>query len=366
MASIKKRPNGSWRARYRDADGKEHAKHFPRKIDAQSWLDEVTTAVRTGRYVDPAHDRETLAGYFEDYAPRQLWTMGTYKAMSLAMRDCTFSDVPFGKLRRSHVESWVRSMTDRLAPGTVRTRFNNVHTVVRGAVGDRRLPEDVMDRIKLPSTRAEKSHAPIPTPEDVGRLLNASESDIRAFWGLAAFAGLRLGEAAALRFADIDFLRRELHVRRQVQRAEAGNVEIRAPKYGSTRTVYIPAGLLELLAAHAEGAVHGAEEWLFLGSRGNPPHQNTVGYWWRQSLRDAGLSGFVLHDLRHFYASGLIAAGCDVVTVQRALGHSSPTVTLNTYSHLWPTAEDRTRAAAQGLFESSFGSLADSGRTASA
>jgi hypothetical protein len=45
----------------------------------------------------------------------------------------------------------------------------------------------------------------------------------------------------------------------------------------------------------------------------------------------------------------LIAAGCDPVTVQRALGHANATTTLNTYSHLWPTAEDRTRAAAAGL-----------------
>lgn len=54
-------------------------------------------------------------------------------------------------------------------------------------------------------------------------------------------------------------------------------------------------------------------------------------------------------DLRHFYASGLIAAGCDVVTVQKALGHSKATTTLNTYSHLWPSADDKTRAAAAGL-----------------
>ena len=50
------------------------------------------------------------------------------------------------------------------------------------------------------------------------------------------------------------------------------------------------------------------------------------------------------------FASGLIAAGCDVVTVQHALGHSTPTITLNTYSHLWPQAEDRTRAAAASLW----------------
>ncbi|MHA7125125.1 tyrosine-type recombinase/integrase [Janibacter indicus] len=90
-----------------------------------------------------------------------------------------------------------------------------------------------------------------------------------------------------------------------------------------------------------------------------PPHQNTVGYWWRKTLRDAGLSGIKLHDLRHFYASGLIAAGCDVVTVQRSLGHAKATTTLNTYAHLWPTAEDRTRKAAESIMSASLGNLSE-------
>lgn len=80
-------------------------------------------------------------------------------------------------------------------------------------------------------------------------------------------------------------------------------------------------------------------------------------------MRDAGLTDFALHDLRHFYASGLITAGCDVVTVQRALGHKKATVTLDTYSHIWPTAEDRTRTAAQGLMDATAPALADSVRT---
>jgi integrase len=98
-----------------------------------------------------------------------------------------------------------------------------------------------------------------------------------------------------------------------------------------------------------------AQRWLFRGENGNPPHQDTVGYWWRKTRRDAGHPTIKLHDLRHFYASGLIAAGCDVVTVQRALGHSSATVTLNTYAYLWPTAEDRTRTAAAALLVDMFG-----------
>ncbi|MHC5558293.1 hypothetical protein [Kocuria sp. U4B] len=190
MASIKKRPNGSWRARYRDHEGKEHARRFPRKIDAQHWLDEVTTSVRTGRYVDPGHGRTTLEDYFEGYAARQLWEVGTERAMRLAIRDCTFSSTPFAKLTRGHVEAWVRDMSERLAPGTVRTRFNNVHTVVRGAVEDKRLPEDFMKGVRLPSRGTKESRLRIPSPEQVGGLLAASEDHCRPFWALAAFAGL--------------------------------------------------------------------------------------------------------------------------------------------------------------------------------
>jgi integrase len=67
-----------------------------------------------------------------------------------------------------------------------------------------------------------------------------------------------------------------------------------------------------------------------------------------------------LHDLRHFYATGLIAAGCDVVTVQRALGHSSAATTLRTYSHLWPTAEDRIGKASEGMLRAAVRDPADS------
>lgn len=69
-----------------------------------------------------------------------------------------------------------------------------------------------------------------------------------------------------------------------------------------------------------------------------------------------------LHDLRHYFATGLIADGCDVVTVQHALGHSSAPITLNVYSQLWPKAEDRTRTAAAHLMATT-ADPADSVRT---
>jgi len=66
---------------------------------------------------------------------------------------------------------------------------------------------------------------------------------------------------------------------------------------------------------------------------------------WIPAVAAAGLPrGFGLHGLRHFFATSLIHAGSSVKTVQVALGHSSPTVILNTYVGQWPEAVDRTRA----------------------
>lgn len=123
----------------------------------------------------------------------------------------------------------------------------------------------------------------------------------------------------------------------------------RAPKYESERTVYLPDEVVTMLSEHVR--VHtpdgGPSRWLS-DECGQPWHDNPVDYRWRSTRIDAGVT-YKLHELRHYFASGLIAAGCDVVTVQRAMGHASATTTLNTYAHLWPTGEDKTRAATAGM-----------------
>jgi integrase len=373
MASITKRPDGRWRARYRDDAGKEHARHFARKVDGQRWLNEVTASMVTGAYVDPKAGRITFAGYFAAWAQRQVWESGTDRAVRLAAGSVTFGDVPLAALRRSHVERWVKAMQTAprgagrppgLAPGTIRTRVNNVRGVLRAAVRDRVIASDPSDGIALPRVRRPEAAMVLPSTAQVRALLAEAPDEWGAFVALCAFAGLRLGEAAAVQVGDVDFLRRTLTVRRQVQRGTKGSVEIRPPKYGSERTVYVADGLVTILSAHVAAHCPGAGpgRWLFGSGKDVPPHQNTVGFWWRKARTAAGCGAVRLHDLRHFYASGLIAAGCDVVTVQRALGHASATVTLNTYAHLWPTAEDRTRAAAAAMLAETLGA-ADSART---
>ncbi len=199
MASVAKRPDGRWRARYRDEAGKEHSKHFMRRHDAQRWLDEVTAAVVTGQYVDPAAGRVTFETYYSQWSQRQVWESTTVRAMDLSARSVTFADVPLAKLRRSHLEQWVKTMSAAgLAAGTIRTRMNNVRSVLRAAVRDRVMATDPSDGVPLPRERRREAAMTLPTTEQVAAILAGSEEWFRPLVALAAFAGLRLGEAAAV------------------------------------------------------------------------------------------------------------------------------------------------------------------------
>ncbi len=283
--------------------------------------------------------------------------------MDLIRRTVTFADVPVAALRPSHLESWIKSMVAAsYAPNTIATRVNGVRAALKAAVRDRVIAVDPSVGLRIPSRRRAEHAMLVPSPDDVRRVLEASVPSMRGYVGLCAFAGLRLGEASGLKLADVDFLGRKVHVRRQVQRRRGGPAELRPPKYGSERIVALPDRLLHMLGRHIERHVISAEGWLFATASGVPLPPSTVNSWWQRTVAAAEAPGLHLHALQHFYASGLIAAGCDVVTVQRALGHRSPSTTLDIYSHLWPSAEDRTRDGAAGLTDLVLGAPADHSR----
>lgn len=150
-----------------------------------------------------------------------------------------------------------------------------------------------------------------------------------------------------------------------MQGSSIASAELVSPKYGSERTIYVPGELTKALSAHvAASRLTAPDAQLFRTPRGALYQRDNAGEEWRGIRARAGLPETVtLHTLRHTFASNLIASKCDVVTVQRALGHAQPSITLNAYAHLWPSAEDRTMAATAD-FMASIAALADSPRTA--
>jgi integrase len=107
---------------------------------------------------------------------------------------------------------------DGLAPGTIKTRVNNVRSVLHAAVRDQMIAVDPSDNIVLPRDRRREAAMVLPTADQVAAVIAAATPWFEAFVALAAFAGLRLGEAAGTQVGDINFLARSLNVRRQVQR----------------------------------------------------------------------------------------------------------------------------------------------------
>jgi integrase len=165
----------------------------------------------------------------------------------------------------------------------------------------------------------------------------------------AIFTGLRSSEIRGLQWADIDFERRELHVR---QRADCYN-ELGAPKSASSRrTVPLPLVVINSLREHR---LRQRTDIVFTcWEKDRPMSLQTIAKWaWQPLQVRAGvvkLDGTAkyggLHCLRHFYASWCINAvkdgglGLSAKVVQERLGHSTIGITLNTYSHLFP-AEDQ-------------------------
>lgn len=359
MASIEKRATKagtSWLVRWRDEDDKSRSKSFPRQVDAKAFKSQVEVDLQTGRYVSPAAGAVTFRSFYESWSAHQLWESGTRENFDLMVRQAPFADTPLGRIKRSHVEAWVKAMQDDdKGPQTVRTRVSNARTVLKAAVADQHLHSDPAQGVRLPRLPGRDDRMRVPSSAEVSKLLHHAPGWFAPMVALGAFAGLRIGEANGLQAGDVDFMRRTIHVRRQVQRRPPGPVEVRPPKYGSTRTVYAPDGLLQILSRHLEDVgTYGEAGWIMPGRDGGPAWPRSVDYRFGQ-VRDAADLPLSFHDLRHFFASGLIAAGCDVVTVQHALGHKSASVTLDVYSHLWETGEDTTRAAAQGLVDTVLG-----------
>ncbi|OAZ40972.1 hypothetical protein A9Z40_03250 [Microbacterium arborescens] len=234
----------------------------------------------------------------------------------------------------------------------MRTRLNYVQMAFRDAVVDRAIPTSPAETAKARRGRRAEVAMQVLSVEQVRNVLEAA-GDFRPFVEVCVFAGLRLGEAAGLQLGDVQFLARALNVRRQVQGSTHKTATLVPPKYGSERTIYVPAELTGSLSAHVAsgsqrpgGAAVPHVAWPTLAAQQCAEE-------WRRIGQAAGLSvDITLHTLRHTYASNLAASGCDVVTVQRALGHSQPSITLNVYSHLWPSAEDKTRTATAAFMAS--------------
>ena len=342
-----------WQVKYQVEGCEKDGGSYDTKAIAQRRLVELESAVQRGQWVDPT-DRTTVA----EYARR--WAAGRPHRPSTALRverfikrqleGTSLGGRRLAAVRPSEVQSWVATLSaEGLAPSTIRLCVRQLASIFNAAALDHLVPTSPVTRLSLP--RADDERVVPLIVDQVRALAEAMPDRNRAMVYVQAGLGLRLGELLALRDVDVDFLRRAVRVEHQLERGTRARVDPKTPR--SRRTIPLPTMVAERLAAHMAEFPPLADGSLFYGKNEQPYQHLVYGDRIFKKVADrlaatAGSTfpaGTTTHDLRHHYASVLLAAGESVVAVAERLGHEDATMVLRVYGHLLPDSEDRTRKA---------------------
>lgn len=343
-----------WRARYVDDANREYTRHFDRKIDAQKWINSVTAALERGEHVDPKTARTTVAewceAWIDGYKTRRPSTVRQAE-VHLKLIKAEFGTMQLSSVKPSHVKAWTsRLKSDGRADSYVYALHSRLSQVMSDAVHDGIIARNPCSRRTSPGTGGQRAY--VATTEQIWQLHDEVPLGIRPAVLLGAFVGLRLAEAAALAPQDVDFMRGVVSPTVQWPDVPLKSETSRTP-------VPIPPELTLLLSAALKA---GDGTRLVSNELGRPAGPYTIELAMRTArAKIPGLpAGFRFHDLRHYFASLLIADGLDVKTVQARLRHASAKTTLDVYGHLWPDKDEATRATVAAAIRTWSGSPAES------
>ena len=355
ITSYETRSGRRFEVRFLKPDGRSTRKRgFARKRDAELWMSEhVTAAKASDMFVSHEAGMVTVGQLYEQYVAEKspLWKASQRNTVDSRWRTWIapkFANVPVNKVTRAMLQDWVSALADRRSASLTRTTANILDGILSIAVQDRRIARNPMDGITLPRKPRKKA---VRTYLTVAQLMRLADECLRgrrlgvqrrALVLLLGFCGLRWGEMCALRVGDVDYGRGRVEVRSNLVRVGTGWVE-GSPKNGEVRSVPMPQVVADALRMVTDG--RGPEERVFVED-GEPPRLQSVTAarsnrtWYVSAIRRAGVPAVSPHELRHTAASIAVHAGANVKALQRMLGHSNASMTLDVYADLFDSDLD--------------------------
>ncbi|MGE3448707.1 MAG: tyrosine-type recombinase/integrase [Microbacteriaceae bacterium] len=348
----------TYRVTWRDPARRQRSKTFSRKADAERFARSIEVDKDRGQYIDPDAGAVTFDAYADRWLAGKVIRPSSLAALEdrLAHARARLGPIRLRDITRSDVQAFVRALAATHAPTTVTGAYRVLSSVMTSAVEDRMIVTSPCRRIDLP--RSEHGQIEPLRVDQVHALIEAADPRWRAYFVLLAGCGLRQGEAFGLTVDRVDFLRRTVRVDRQLVHL-TGAPRLAPPKTpAAVRNVPLPSTVADELARHLERYGEGQDRLVFSTTDRRPITRGSSAHWIKMAVRAAGLPPSTSsHDLRHFYASALIAAGQSVKVIQARLGHRSAVETLDVYGHLWPDSEDETIVAVDALLAPGVASL---------
>lgn len=338
---------------------------FADRTEAEDALAAVLKGVADGSH---AHDERTTVGAFLDswLAAKEAngLRVNTVRSYRQHIRDYikpTIGKLRLRDLRPGHVKKLLEKVAEgRPGPATVRRVHATLRSALTSAVRQQLVAVNVSANVDLPT-------APRPKvrpwePGELGKFLDHAVTDERLgpLFEVVAATGLRRGEAAGLRWPDVDLVAGVLTVRQQLIQVNRPEELLPPCPYcgekhkglmfgpvktasGEDRRVELDAATVGVLLAHQLRQQTDRDEWgvayvdhalVFARENGDPLALDAITKRFTQLCKAAGVRVVRLHDLRHGAASLRLASGTDIAIVSKVLGHSSVSITSDTYSHL--------------------------------
>lgn len=240
------------------------------------------------------------------------------------------------RITTATVESFITAKQgEKISLGTLRKIMVTFNQIMAYAVRHRLIdynPVRDAERPKATGKVGDTNEMKILSPDQIRALIEAEPSqEYRTLYLTAILTGARQGEILGLKWSDVDFEKKQIRITRTFNHERFFEPKTK----GSIRKVDLAPLLVKELAAWKLASGGKGEGLVFPSSDGTPLIcHNMKNRHFFPALKKAEIAPIRFHDLRHTYASLMLAQGENVKYIQTQLGHSSPTVTLNVYSHL--------------------------------
>jgi integrase len=336
---------------------KQHTKGgFRTKKDAQQFLNETMATIQAGTFTQPT--RVTFGEFLtERWLPTRRMavresTYASYRGMVERHVIPALGHVPIQQISPDHLDRFYADLVAaELATKTVRNIHVLVHRALRDAVRKNLVPRNVADAADPPKlNRANRDEMKTWTPEQLRAFFDGiADHRLAAAYVLAATTGMRRGEVLGVRWRDVDFAARRLHVQQTVLSVEYKLTVGRPKTLRGERKLALDPETIRILTEHRAGqdrerALLGDgyvdNDLVFAREDGSPVHPDYFSKTFDRTVKRLKLPKIRLHDLRHTHATLGLAAGVHVKVMSDRLGHATTAFTQDVYMHAIPAVED--------------------------
>ncbi len=334
---------GRWCIDFYDQNGKRRLKVLPQgatKTEAKKWLREIEEQIEKRIYI-PSKDAPSFKKVAGDWLEQKRHNVraSTCEGYEGHLRNHFFDIDPI-KINHITTQTVEKFITEKLSVGTKRATLRKIlitfNQVMNYSVRHRLIDYNPVREAERPKARniekPESDKIRVLSPIQINSLLSiVSDRKYFILFKLAVFTGAREGELLGLKWTDVLWATNQLYIKRTFNKGAWYDPKTKT----SRRKIDLGPSVVSDLKKWRLECPPSELDLIFPNEAGKPMCQaNMMHRHFQPALKAAGIPKLRFHDLRHTYASLLIEQGENLKYIQTQLGHSNPSVTLNTYAHL--------------------------------